>query len=182
MPNLPIYIGIGEGVRSWSSLSPERHHFSSARKKKLWCIKSIPNDIVECMEQGFYKKIHPITCLRWSGDQVLFWPSVPLKSYFFCRKVYSHSLTFSPHSSLHHHALQFWVASETQIETIAPQLKKNSHKLQLFGFFNIRKSGTFCSFFKFSLHINPNALKWIAYQNNPYIYLGYSFQASKMLQ
>ena len=41
---------------------------------------------------------------------------------------------------------------------------------------------TFCSFFKFSFQINPNALKRIEYQNNPYIYPGYSFQASKMLQ
>ena len=68
---------IWEGVRSWSSLSAGRRHFSSARKKKLWCTKSIPNDIVECMDQGFYKKNHPITCFRWSGGQVLFWPSVP---------------------------------------------------------------------------------------------------------
>ena len=72
---------IWEGVRSWSSLSAGRRHFSSARKKKLWCTKSIPNYIVECMDQGFYKKNHPITCFRWSGGQVLFWPSVPLKSF-----------------------------------------------------------------------------------------------------
>ena len=66
-----VHDGIWEGVRSWSSLSPERHHFSSARKKKLWCIKSIPN-IVECVEQAFYKQIHPITCLRWSGAVLTF--------------------------------------------------------------------------------------------------------------
>ena len=40
----------------------------------------------------------------------------------------------------------------------------------------------FCSFFKFSLHINPDALKQIEYQNNPNINPGYSFHAPKMLQ
>ena len=40
----------------------------------------------------------------------------------------------------------------------------------------------FCSFFKFSLHINPYALKRIEYQNNHNINPGYSFQAPKMLQ
>ena len=34
-------------------------------------------------------------------------------------------------------------------------------------------SSTFCPFFKFSFQINPNALKRISYQNNPYIYPGY---------
>ena len=61
---------IWEGVRSWSSLSAGRRHFSSARKKKLWCTKSIPNDIVECMDQGFYKKKSPdhlFQVIRWSG-------------------------------------------------------------------------------------------------------------------
>ena len=46
----------------------------------------------------------------------------------------------------------------------------------------IHFSSTFCSFFKFSFQINPNALKRIEYQNNPYIYPGYSFRATKMFQ
>ena len=76
---LPCLVGakyqtnsIWEGVRSWSSLSAGRRHFSSARKKQLWCTKSIPNDIVECMGQEFYKKKHRITCFRWSGAVLTF--------------------------------------------------------------------------------------------------------------
>lgn len=66
------------------------------------------------------------------------------------------------------YVLPFWAASET-------------------GDFNtalhfIHFSSEFCPFFKFSFQINPNALKRIEYQNNPYIYPGYSFRTAKMLQ
>ena len=70
-----------QGVRSRSCLSAERRHFSSPRKKHFYFTKSFPNGIIGCVERGFYKKNHPITCFRWSGGQVLFWPSVPLKSF-----------------------------------------------------------------------------------------------------
>ena len=41
--------------------------------------------------------------------------------------------------------------------------------------------GIFCTFFKFSLQINPDALKQIWHQNNPKIYPGYWFGAIEML-
>ena len=64
--NLQIFIR--EGVRSRSSLSPERCHFSSARKKHFHFTKSFPNGIIGCVERGFYKKI---TRSPVSGEQVM---------------------------------------------------------------------------------------------------------------
>ena len=60
--------GVGEGVRSRSSLSAEEQHFSSTRKKHFYFTKSFPNGICGCVERGFYKKI---TWSPVSGDQVI---------------------------------------------------------------------------------------------------------------
>ena len=121
---------IGEGVRSWSSLSAGRRHFSSARKKKLWCTKSIPNDIVECMDQGFYKKKSPdhlFQVIRWSGavltlcspkkllflQKSLFLDGALTQIYNLFMKKTPQSMIFSLRPPLHPHASPFWVASET---------------------------------------------------------------------
>ena len=42
--------------------------------------------------------------------------------------------------------------------------------------------GIFCSFFKFSLQVNPDVLKRIGHGNNLIIYMGYWFQGPKLLQ
>ena len=60
---LPIYM-IWGGVRLRSSLSPDRRHFSSTRKKQFWWTKSVPSGIIGCMEQGFYKKNHLLACVH----------------------------------------------------------------------------------------------------------------------
>ena len=50
--------------------------FFKSKKKTFLFYKIIPKWYYWVCGERILQKNHPITCFRWSGDQVLFWPNV----------------------------------------------------------------------------------------------------------